>query len=45
MFYIYDKNEGIYTYKDSNDLLKMYYDSIVIDEDIDQRKRKSLPIL
>ena len=40
MFYIYDKNEGIYTYKDSNDLLKMYYDSIVIDEDIDPAKAK-----
>lgn len=40
MFYIYDKKEGIYTYKDSNDLLKMYYDSIVIDEDIDPAKAK-----
>ena len=40
MFYIYDKNEGIYKYKDSNDLLKMYYDNIVIDEDIDPAKAK-----
>lgn len=40
MFYIYDKNEGIYKYKDTNDLLKMYYDSIVIDEDIDPAKAK-----
>lgn len=40
MFYIYDKNEGIYKYKDSNDLSTMYYKSIVIDEDMDPSRAK-----
>lgn len=38
MLYIYNEELGIYEYKDTRDQLQMYYDHVVIDEDIDPGK-------
>ena len=38
MLYIYNKELGIYEYKDTRDQLKMYYDHVQIDDDIDPGK-------
>ena len=38
MLYIYNEELGIYEYKDTRDQLKLYYDHVIIDEDIDPGK-------
>ena len=38
MLYIYNKELGIYEYKDTRDQQKMYYDHVQIDDDIDPGK-------
>ena len=38
MLYIYNKELGIYEYKDTRDQLKMYYDHVQIDDDIEPGK-------
>lgn len=38
MLYIYNEELGIYEYKDTRDQLKMYYDHVQIDDDIDPGK-------
>ena len=38
MLYIYNEELGIYEYKDTKDQLKLYYDHVIIDEDIDPGK-------
>lgn len=38
MLYIYNEELGIYEYKDTRDQLKLYYDHVIIDDDIDPGK-------
>ncbi|WP_250674119.1 phage/plasmid primase, P4 family [Paraclostridium ghonii] len=38
MLYIYNEELGIYEYMDARDQLKLYYDHVIIDEDVDPGK-------
>lgn len=38
MLYIYNDELGIYEYKDTRDQLKMYYDHVILDDDIEPGK-------
>ena len=42
MLYIYNKELGIYEYRDARDKEKMYYDSVILDEDLKPYKAEIL---